>query len=61
MAVLAYYRCEWTEISDNDQEYRFLLTAEIDALLKRCCEDKVNVPNAAKEVAIFMEMSKEPK
>jgi len=59
MAVLAYYRCEWTDISDDDKEYRFALTTEIDALLKRCCKDKMKVPNAAKEVAIFMETAKE--
>lgn len=59
MAVLAYYRCEWTDISDDDQEYRFALTTEVDALLMRCCKDKMNVPNAAKEVAIFIGMLNE--
>jgi hypothetical protein len=59
MAVLTYYRCEWTDISDDDHEYRFALTTEVDALLRRCCKDKANIPNAAKEVAIFMEISKE--
>ena len=60
MAALAYYRCEWTDISDDDKEYRFILTAEIDSLLKQCCKAKMNIPNAAKELSLFMkEVSKE--
>lgn len=59
MAVLAYYRCEWTDISDDDKEYRFSLTTEIDLLLKRCCKEKMKVPNAAREIAIFMAMINE--
>lgn len=59
MAVLAYYRCEWTDISDDDNEYRFALTREVDELMRKCCEQKLNIPNAAKEISIFMEMTKE--
>lgn len=55
MAVLTYYRVEWTDISDDDQEYRLKLTVELDELIKQCRKDKVNVPNAAFEVFIFMQ------
>jgi hypothetical protein len=56
MAVLAYYRCEWTDISQDDREYKFRLTAELDRLISRCHRERVNIPNAAKEMGIFMEV-----
>jgi hypothetical protein len=59
MAVLSYYRCEWTEISDEDNEYRFSLTKEVDELIRSCCRSRMNIPNAAKEVSIFMDAIKE--
>jgi hypothetical protein len=61
MAVLAYYRCEWTDISDNDFEYKLKLTEDLNELIRKCCVDKMNVPNAAKEIKIFLDTTKQPR
>jgi len=57
MSVLAYYRAEWTDVSDNDDEYRLLVTKELQTLVKACFRRKMNVPNAAKEVEIFVDLA----
>jgi hypothetical protein len=49
MAVLNYYRSEWTEISDDDFEYKLVLTNELKELLWACMRRKTNIPNAARE------------
>lgn len=54
MAVLAYYRCEWTDVGEDDEEYMICFTQELNHLLKRCYRQKTKVPNAAKEVSIFL-------
>lgn len=56
MAVLAYYRCEWTDVAQDDSEYKLRLTTELDTLISRCHREGANVPNAAKEVGIFLEV-----
>lgn len=56
MSVLSYYRSEWTEISDNDKNYRFLVTTELEHLIKGCMKRGTNIPNAAKEVDIFLDL-----
>jgi hypothetical protein len=56
MAVLNYYRSEWTEISDDDFEYKLVLTNELKELLWACMRRKTNIPNAAKEVEIFFSL-----
>lgn len=59
MAVLAYYRCEWTDISDED--YRLAITADLNLLIKNCCHKKTTIPNAAKEVDIYIKTFEMPK
>lgn len=59
MAVLAYYKCEWTDIEDENKGFEFHLTKEIDDLIKNCCSEKMNVPNAAKNLSVFMQVQKE--
>jgi len=56
MSVLAYYRSEWTDVPDEDKDYRLLVTSELERLIKACMRRGVNVPNAAKEVEIFMDL-----
>jgi len=56
MAVLNYYRSEWTDISDDDVEYKLVLTDELKELLWACMRRKTNIPNAAKEVEIFFSL-----
>jgi hypothetical protein len=56
MSVLAYYRSEWTEVSDKDKGYRLLVTSELERLIRTCMRRGVNVPNAAKEVEIFLDL-----
>ena len=56
MAVLNYYRSEWTDISDDDFEYKLVLTNELKELLWACMRRKTNIPNAAKEVEIFFSL-----
>ena len=56
MTVLAYYRSEWTDVSDEDKEYRPLVTEDLERLIKTCMRRGVSVPNAAKEVEIFLDL-----
>lgn len=56
ITVLNYYRSEWTDISDEDREYRLVLTADLKSLLRGCMRRNTNVPNAAKEVEIFFSL-----
>lgn len=56
MNVLTYYRSEWTDVSDDDKEYRMLVTAELLQLMKTCMRRRVSIPNAAKEVEIFLDL-----
>lgn len=59
MAVLAYYRSEWTEVADDDTRYRLVLTKELEDLIRGCRRRGTNVPNAAKEVEIFLDLQEE--
>ena len=59
MAVLSYYRGEWTSVEDNDSSYKIKLTIDLDTLIRQCFEDKMNVPNAAKQIEIFFMAMKE--
>ena len=56
LSVLVYYRAEWTDISDEDSDYTLFVTKELQEIINRCMRNKVNIPNAAKEVQIFLEM-----
>lgn len=56
MAVLAYHRCEWTDIDQEDREYKIRLTTDLNRVLERCYQSRSSVPNAAKEVGIFMSL-----
>jgi hypothetical protein len=56
MTVLAYYRSEWTDVPDDDKSYRLLVTEELQQLIKTCMRRGVSVPNAAKEVEIFLDL-----
>lgn len=58
MAVLTYFRCEWTDVS-RDDNYGLRLTPELKRLIGRCYEQGTPVPNAAKEVGIFLEITEE--
>lgn len=57
MAVLAYYRSEWTDVSDDDRKYRLLVDKDLEKLLLACMRSRTEVPNAAKEVATFLGLS----
>lgn len=56
MSVLAYYRSEWTDVSDEDEGYRLIVTRELEQLIRSCMRRGVHVPNAAKEVEIFLDL-----
>ena len=56
MSVLAYYRSEWTDVPDEDKEYRLLVTKELEQLIRGCLRRGTSVPNAAKEVEIFLDL-----
>jgi hypothetical protein len=56
MSVLAYYRSEWTDVSDDDTGYRLLVTNELEQLIRGCLKRGTSVPNAAKEVEIFLDL-----
>lgn len=56
IAVLAYYRAEWTDIPDQDHEYKIRLTANLDALIRNCWETDSNIPNSALEVKMFLDL-----
>lgn len=56
LSVLAYYRAEWTDVSDDDNEYRLFVTKELQDLIDGCMRRKTSVPNAAKEVHIFLSL-----
>ena len=56
MAVLAYYRAEWTDVSDDDLDYRLMVTGELEQLIRGCMRRGTSVPNAAKEVEIFLDL-----
>lgn len=53
MSVLAYYRSEWTEVSDEDRDYKLMVTKELEDLIMGCMRRGTNVPNAAKDVEFF--------
>lgn len=53
MTALAYWRAEWTDISDDDKEFAIKVTEELDDVIKKCYKSKINAPNAAKEIAKF--------
>ncbi len=59
LSVLAYYRAEWTDISDEDSDYRLFVTKELQNLIDGCMRRKTSIPNAAKEVHIFLNLSDE--
>jgi hypothetical protein len=56
MSVLTYYRSEWTEVSDDDRDYRLFVAEELKTLIRTCMKRGLNVPNAAKEVEIFLDL-----
>ena len=56
LSVLVYYRAEWTDISDEDSECKLFVTKELQELINRCWRNKVNIPDAAKQVQLFLEM-----
>lgn len=58
-SVLAYYRSEWTDVSDDDQEYGIALTNDLRRLIRNCLSTGCSVPNAAKEVEIFLNLPSE--
>lgn len=52
--VLRYYKSEWTDVSDEDDRYMLLMSKELEQLIRECLRRGVSVPNAAKEVDIFL-------
>lgn len=56
MSVLAYYRSEWTDVSDEDRDFSIILTKDLRRLIRNLMRSGSNVPNAAMDVRIFMEM-----
>lgn len=56
ISVIAYYRAEWTDISDDDERFRLFVTTDLQDLIKGCWRRGTPVPNAAKEVDIFLEL-----
>lgn len=54
ISVLAYYRSEWTDVADDDDKFRLLVTEDLEDLLLGCLKRKTSIPNAAKEVEIFL-------
>jgi hypothetical protein len=56
MSVLRYYRSEWTDVSDEYDGYMLLVPKELRQLIRECLRRGVSVPNAAKEVDIFLGM-----
>ena len=56
ISVLAYYRAEWTSVSDDDKKFRLVVTPELEELLMGCLKRKTSIPNAAKEVEIFLSL-----
>lgn len=54
ISVLAYYRAEWTDVSDDDEQFSLLVTKDLQSLIKGCWRRKSTVPNAAKEVHVFL-------
>lgn len=54
ISVLAYYRAEWTDVSDDDDQFRMLVTKDVQNLIRGCWRRKTTVPNAAKEVEILL-------
>lgn len=56
ISVLAYYRSEWTDVSDDDNKYRLMVTEGLEDILFSCLRANMNIPNAAKEVEIFLSM-----
>lgn len=56
ISVLAYYRSEWTAVADSDNKFRLVLTPDLEELLLGCFKRKTSVPNAAKEVEIFLSL-----
>lgn len=58
-SVLAYYRGEWTSVHENDNEYKLHLTVELDQLIRECFVSSIKIPNAAKEVSIFLKATSE--
>jgi hypothetical protein len=59
MAVLAYYRCEWTNIDDQDRDYKIKLTTELDQLIENSYKNRMNVPNASKQIELYLTLLKE--
>jgi hypothetical protein len=59
MNVLSYYRCEWTDIRDEDTEYRIAITSELDKLIRSDYDSGINIPNSSMNVKIFMGMLNE--
>lgn len=56
ISVLNYYRSEWTDVSDDDNKYQLIVTDELENILLSCIRSKMNIPNAAKEVEIFLSL-----
>lgn len=54
--VLSYYRSEWTDIPDDDANFKLLLNEELKKIISTCMKRGVNIPNAAKEVEIFFDL-----
>jgi hypothetical protein len=57
MAVLSYYRAEWTDIAHDDEQHKIVLTEDVRGLIRGCFRGGSPVPNAAKEVELFLNLS----
>jgi len=57
MAVFSYYRAEWTDIAHDDERHKIVLTEDIRSLIRGCLRSGSPVPNAAKEVELFLNFS----
>jgi hypothetical protein len=54
--VLAYYKSEWTDMPNDDQERGIALTKDLRSIISNCFFARHPIPNAAKEVKIFLDL-----
>lgn len=58
ISVLAYYRSEWTDVADDDEKFRLFVTEDVEEVLFNCLHRGMNIPNAARRVAVLLARKK---
>lgn len=53
-SVLAYFRSEWTDIPADDKNFKLLVSADLDKMIRECYLGTLNIPNAADLVRTFL-------